>query len=269
MSPSTAHSTLFGRALATLPAAPIKTSCAFLPGRIRNKKEYDANPTPIVARPFPGGGGGSAFQFLPVSVGNDEDSTDAEDDVDDEREGTRRAALELMVSLSEARPALARRVDGWLPALVRACFEGVAELPESPSTLGDWLEADPADDPTDADYPHAFEQALDRLAVACTGKPVLALAFQYIPGMLASHDWCLRHGTLMAIATLGEGGARVMEVELVKVDGLVTHAFGDPHARVRFAACQCIGQLCTDLEEVIQAQHHAAIFDALLPTFRT
>ncbi|KAH8111251.1 armadillo-type protein [Phellopilus nigrolimitatus] len=86
--------------------------------------------------------------------------------------------------------------------------------------------------------------------------------------MLVSHAWRLRHDALMAIAALGEGGARVMEVELGKVVGLVTHAFGDPHPpRVHFTACQYIGQLCTDLEEVIQAQHHAAIFGALLPTF--
>ncbi|KAH8105644.1 hypothetical protein DFH11DRAFT_1733228 [Phellopilus nigrolimitatus] len=46
-----------------------------------------------------------------------------------------------------------------------------------------------------------------------------ALTFQYIPGMLASHDWRLRHGALITIAALGEGGARVMEVEFGKVVG--------------------------------------------------
>jgi hypothetical protein len=38
---------------------------------------------------------------------------------------------------------------------------------------------------------------------------VLHIAFQFIPGMLASHDWRLRHAGLMAIAALGEGGAKV------------------------------------------------------------
>ncbi|OCB84852.1 ARM repeat-containing protein [Sanghuangporus baumii] len=287
LSPSTAHSTLLGRALATLPAAPpshttrflnVLTPLAgthptlfaphfndllhFLPGIILNQKEYDAGPTPTVARPFPNGHG-SVFQFPPTSKPS-ENRLDADDD--DEKEETRRAALELMVSLSEARPSLARRVDGWLPALVRACLEGIAELPDDEETLASWLDADPTDDPTDATYPHVFEQALDRLSCAFSGSPILQIAFQYIPGMLASHDWRLRHGALMAIASMAEGGARVMEGELARVIALITNAFNDPHPRVRYAACQCTGQLCTDLEDIVQERHHTEVFGALLRT---
>ena len=288
LSPSTTHTTLLGRALATLPAAPpshttrflnaltplasshptlfaphLNDLLRFLPGIILNQKEYDAGPTPTVARPFPNGGGGSAFQFPPASK---QSTSQSDDEDDDEREETRRAALELMVSLSEARPSLARRIDGWLPALVRACLEGIAELPDDEETLAAWLDADPSDDPTDASYPHVFEQALDRLSCAFSGTPILAIAFQFIPGMLASHDWRLRHGALMAIASMGEGGARVVESELGRVIALVTNAFNDPHPRVRYAACQCIGQLCTDLEDIVQERHHAEVFDALLRT---
>jgi len=95
---------------------------------------------------------------------------------------------------------------------------------------------------------------------------VLPPAFQYIPAMLASHDWRLRHAGLMAIAAIAEGTNKVMQHELGKVVDLVTPMFTDPHPRVRYAACQCIGQLCTDLEEVIQEQYHQQIFAALIPT---
>lgn len=290
LSPSTTHSTLLGRALATLPACPsshttrflntitplasshptlfaphLNDLLRFLPGLILNKKEYDAGPTPTVARPFPTGGG-SAFQFPPASGMSD---FHGDDDDDEEREDIRRAALELMVSLSEARPSLVRRVDGWLAALIRACLEGVAELPDDDESLAAWLDADPTNDPTDASYPHVFEQALDRLSCAFAGSPILALAFQYIPGMLASPDWRLRHGALSAIAAMGEGGARVVESELARVVALVIPAFSDPHPRVRHAACQCIGQLCTDLEDVLQARHPNEVFGALLRTLST
>lgn len=67
----------------------------------------------------------------------------------------------------------------------------------------------PADDPTDDTYPHVYEQALDRLACAVGGKAVLPAAFQHIPGMLASHDWKLRHAGLMAIASVAEGTSKV------------------------------------------------------------
>jgi hypothetical protein len=55
-----------------------------------------------------------------------------------------------------------------------------------------------------------YEQALDRLACAVGGKAVLPAAFQHIPGMLASHDWKLRHAGLMAIASVAEGTSKVI-----------------------------------------------------------
>jgi hypothetical protein len=67
----------------------------------------------------------------------------------------------------------------------------------------------PAEDPTDDTYPHVYEQSLDRLACAVGGKAVLPAAFQHIPGMLASHDWKLRHAGLMAIASVAEGTSKV------------------------------------------------------------
>ena len=61
-------------------------------------------------------------------------------DEDDETTEVRKAALEFMVSLSEARPGMVRRVDGWTAAVVRACLEGMGEIPEEDAEI--WLEAD-------------------------------------------------------------------------------------------------------------------------------
>lgn len=79
-----------------------------------------------------------------------------------------------------------------------------------------FLRHQPADDPTDDSYPHVYEQALDRLACAVGGKAVLPAAFQHIPGMLASHDWKLRHAGLMAIASVAEGTSKVIALPRVK-----------------------------------------------------
>ena len=75
----------------------------------------------------------------------------------------------------------------------------------------------PLEDPTNDTYPHAYEQSLGRLSCALGGKSVLPPAFQYIPSMLASYDWRLRHAGLMAIAAIGEGSSKVMQNELGKV----------------------------------------------------
>ncbi|KAH7883434.1 ARM repeat-containing protein [Phlebopus sp. FC_14] len=222
----------------------------------------DSGPTPTVAKPFPHSG--TSFAFPPGQDHQASDDSDAEAAEDDEKEQVRRAALEFMVSLSEAKPSMVKRTDGWTLAIVRACLEGMGELPED--GLEVWLDADPSEDAQDESYPHVYDQSLDRLACALGGKEVLPPAFQYIPSMLASYDWRLRHAGLMAIAAVAEGTSKVMEDELGKVVELVVPMFKDAHPRVRYAACQCLGQLCTDLEEVIQDRYHQQLFAALIPT---
>ncbi|KAI0314845.1 armadillo-type protein [Amylostereum chailletii] len=217
----------------------------------------DPGPTPTVARPFPNSG--SSFVFPPESAPAERD-----EDEDEEASEVRKSVLEFMVSLSEARPTMVRNVDGWVSAVVRGCLAGMGELRDD--ELETWLEADPAEDPTDDTYPHVYEQALDRLACTLGGEAVLPIAFQHIPGMLANHDWRLRHAGLMAVAAVGEGTSKVMLNELGKVVELITPLFSDSHPRVRYAACQCVGQLCTDLEEVIQANYHQQLFSCLIPT---
>ncbi|TEB17664.1 hypothetical protein FA13DRAFT_700768 [Coprinellus micaceus] len=129
----------------------------------------DCGPTPTVSRPFPSrsasqssNGGGGAFVFpLPGespsasfgggsnpfgsanggSAGEDGEDNDAGDDgasgadaeeemEKEERAALRLASLEVMVSLSEARPGMVKRVGGWVEVLVRGCLEGMGELEE-------------------------------------------------------------------------------------------------------------------------------------------
>ncbi|KAA1478264.1 ARM repeat-containing protein [Dentipellis sp. KUC8613] len=243
---------------ASLFAPHLPALLTFLPALIL--PSADPGPTPTVARPFPGGG--SSFVFPPPGNGNGKE-VDREVEPDEEAEEARKAALEFMISLSEAKPALVRRADGWVNAVVRACLGGMGMLRDD--ELEEWLEADPAEDPTDDTYPRVYEQALDRLACAVGGKTVLPAAFQEIPGMLASHDWKLRHAGLMAIAAVAEGTSKILQNELGKVVQLILPLFNDPYPRVRYAACHCVGQLCTDLDEVIQAEYHQQLFSVLIP----
>ncbi|KAI0364989.1 ARM repeat-containing protein [Pilatotrama ljubarskyi] len=230
---------------------------AFLPSLLL--PVVDAGPTPTVARPNPGG-----FAFPPPGTANGGGKGDGEEKgVSGEDDEVRKGALEFMTTLSEAKPSMLRGVEGWVNIVVRGCLEGMGEIPEDDTEA--WLEADPAEDPTDDTYPHTYEHALDRVACALGGGAVLPPAFTFIPAMLASHDWRLRHAGLMAIAAIAEGTSKVMQQELGKIVDLVTPMFKDPHPRVRYAACQCIGQLCTDLEEVVQEKYHEQIFAALIP----
>ncbi|KAG5641749.1 hypothetical protein DXG03_004294 [Asterophora parasitica] len=238
----------------------------------------DSGPTPTVGRPFPhrtassssssSGSGGGGFIFPPS---NASDSAADEDDAelaalteeDDLRQTLRLSAMEFMISLSEAKPGMVRKQAGWTEIVVRACLEAMGEFDEeAEGGLAVWLADDPSNNSSSMEMdspPALYEQSLDRLACAMGGRAVLPPAFQYIPSMLASYDWRVRHAGLMAIAAIGEGTGKVMQNELGKIVDLVTPMFADSHPRVR-------GQLCTDLEEIIQEKYHRQLFAVLIPT---
>ncbi|KZT38421.1 ARM repeat-containing protein [Sistotremastrum suecicum HHB10207 ss-3] len=205
----------------------------------------------------------TSFTFPPVASRHDE--MDHDEEISEEKDEARKAVLEFMISLSEARPGMIRRSgavgEAWVRSVVRGCLEGMGEIGGSEAA---WESADPSSDPTSISYPTLYEQSLDRLALALGGDIVLPVAFTYIPAMLVSADWKVRHAGLMGVACCAEGGRGEMGREGGKVIELVLPTFNDPHPRVRWAAAQCIGQLCTDLEELIQELHYEEILNVLI-----
>ncbi|KAG6886930.1 hypothetical protein C0992_001601 [Termitomyces sp. T32_za158] len=165
----------------------------------------DSAPTPTVSRPFP-----AALAAAGADPGPSTDFDDAEDH--DERQTLRLTALEFMLTLTEARPSMVRRVHGWVDVLVRACLEAMGELDDdADGGLAAWLSDDPSANSSSSEAdsaPALYEQSLDRLAIAMGGRAVLPPAFQYIPSMLASYYWRVRHAGLMAIAAIGEGTSK-------------------------------------------------------------
>ncbi|KAH8827725.1 armadillo-type protein [Flagelloscypha sp. PMI_526] len=231
-------------------APHLQTLLGFIPPLIL-PLQVDAGPTPTGGKTLP----------RVSTVGG---STQKRD-----RSALRLAALEFMISLSESRPWSVKKVPGWSETLVRACLEGMAELDESKEAEEEWLNDDPSKSSNDVETnPQIYEQSLDRLACAVGGKEVLPGAFGLIPAMLSSPHWQNRHAGLSGIAAIAEGTGDVMVREGGKVVELVTPLFTDPHPRVRWAACQCVGQLCTDLEDFLQTAHAEQIIGALMRTAR-
>ena len=73
-----------------------------------------------------------------------------------------------------------------------------------------------------------------------------------------------RHAGLMALAQIAEGCQKVMTAQVSQLVSLIVNAARDPHPRVRWAFCQTIGQLCTDLGPDLQVQEHARVVPAFL-----
>ena len=128
----TSHPALF------MPHLPALLS--FLPALIL--PTADPGPTPTVARPFPSPQ--HAFSFPPPrdTGAADENETVGRGEEDEEGEEVRKAALEFMICLSEAKPSMVRKQEGWVPAIARGCLEGMGEFPDDQASLDLWLEAD-------------------------------------------------------------------------------------------------------------------------------
>ena len=158
----TSHPMLFAPHLISL--------LTFLPALIL--PPVDCGPTPTVGRPFPGNGGVTnsrqgVFVFPPLSESSATSPSpssspssagpsnshsnqnsiedDEKDNERDERSTLRLSALEFMISLSEARPNMVRKVPGWTDIIVRACLEGMGEFDEDETEISGleiWLRED-------------------------------------------------------------------------------------------------------------------------------
>lgn len=260
----TTHPTLFAPHLPAL--------LTFLPGLIL--PPVDCGPTPTVGRPFPGGSGSrqGAFVFPPPSTNPSSpppsplstsaassaspqpqgDQDTGEDD--DQKQTLRLSTLEFMLSLSEAKPSMVKKVPGWVEIMVRACLEAMGEFEEDEGTgsgLDAWLAEDVSFCSLSSDSrrflsaacssslpiipvrrilsprPHCMNNLWIGWHVPWAGglccrllsryREAVRLWFQcfrlrfrqYIPSMLASYDWRVRHAGLMAIAAIGEGTGKV------------------------------------------------------------
>lgn len=183
-------------------------------------------------------------------------------DTKDFEDRTRQSALEMLLTLAECTSKLTRQVPDFASNLVPLALEMMTDLEDDQEwyTADDLVEEDPEEN-------HVVgEHAMDRLARALGGKVMLPVSFMYIPRMLASNDdWKKRHAALMVLSAIAEGCSRIMEAELGKILQMIVPFLRDSHPRVRYAACNAIGQMATDFAGVIQKDHHALVLTNLIP----
>ncbi|GLV41396.1 Karyopherin beta 3 [Carabus blaptoides fortunei] len=179
----------------------------------------------------------------------------------EQMDGWRHMALEVMVTLAETAPGMVRKVaDKYVVALVPLVLNMMTDIDED----NDWGTCDEIiEDDNDSNNVVA-ESALDRLACGLGGKMILPLIVHNIPGMLANPDWKHRHAALMAISAAGEGCHKQMEDILPNIMDGVLNYLQDPHPRVRYAACNAIGQMSTDFAPIFEKKFHDRVVPGLL-----
>ncbi|GAA35800.2 importin-5 [Clonorchis sinensis] len=77
-------------------------------------------------------------------------------------------------------------------------------------------------------------------------------------------DWKQRYAGLMAISACSEGSSKLMETMLGSVLEAVVPRLADPHPRVRYAACNSVGQMASDFGPKLQKAHHTLVLPALV-----
>ncbi|CAH1757572.1 14994_t:CDS:10 [Entrophospora sp. SA101] len=176
-------------------------------------------------------------------------------------DNTRQTALELLLTLSETSPSMMRKSPDFCTQVIPIALEMMTDLVD----IDSWHTTDDLEDSDNDENYVVGEHAMDRLARNLGGKAVLPIAFQYIPSMLGSESWEQRHAALMAISAIGEGCVKIMEAELGKIIELVLPYLRDQNSRVRYAACNAIGQMSTDFQDTLQRKYHQLVLTNLIP----
>uniref|UniRef100_A0A8C4U4X2 Importin 5 n=1 Tax=Falco tinnunculus TaxID=100819 RepID=A0A8C4U4X2_FALTI len=174
----------------------------------------------------------------------------------------RQLALEVIVTLSETAAAMLRRHTNVVAQAIPQMLAMMVDLEEDE----DWANADELEDDDFDSNAVAGESALDRMACGLGGKLVLPMIKEHIMQMLQNPDWKYRHAGLMALSAIGEGCHQQMEGILNEIVNFVLLFLQDPHPRVRYAACNAIGQMATDFAPGFQKKFHEKVIAALLQT---
>ncbi|EGF83115.1 hypothetical protein BATDEDRAFT_33995 [Batrachochytrium dendrobatidis JAM81] len=173
----------------------------------------------------------------------------------------RHAALELLLTLAETSRAQMRKQVDYPLILIPILLEWMSEHDDDE----DWYLSENLDEFDQSSNETVGEQSMDRVSRNLGGKIVLPIAFNIIPTYLSAPEWPKRHAALRCISAIGEGCLKLMSAELEKVVGLVVPHLADPHPRVRHAACNAIGQMCTDFAPKIQQKFYDQILRGLIP----
>ena len=173
----------------------------------------------------------------------------------------RQMALEFLVSVAEKLPSQCRKMGTFVQNVFPVGLEMMLELEDD----RDWYEQEEEEDTSEYTLFDCGQESLDRIAIALGGKAVLPVAEAIIPVFLNNENsWVHRHAALLAISQIGEGCQKQIEQKLGEVIQLALARFFDPHPRVRWAAINCIGQMCTDFGPRIQEEFHESIVNSLI-----
>ncbi|KAG1673229.1 hypothetical protein FOA52_013109 [Chlamydomonas sp. UWO 241] len=180
-------------------------------------------------------------------------------------DATRQLAAEFLVTLCEARekaPGMMRKLPNFVPNLFETLMMFLLDVEDDEQWHG--ADSDQHEEAGAGDRFQFGQECLDRISMSLGGNAIVPAAGVLLPTWLRDGDWRKRHATLICLAQIAEGCAKVMAKQLGPLTDMCLQGLQDSHAKVRWAACQALGQMCTDLGPELQNDHHAKLLPALM-----
>lgn len=170
---------------------------------------------------------------------------------------TRSLALELLVTIAEAAPALARRCSALLQGVVPLCMTLMLEVEDSDEEWANGqYSAELPDDPC-----AVGEEALERLASGIGGRSILQPTLTLVEQYMTQQDSRYRRAAIAALGRLSEGCSKEFSSVLSTAMRLLLNSLtSDTSMRVQFQAIQTIGRLA-----VIYPDNLAEIVATFMP----
>ncbi|KAJ1361139.1 hypothetical protein KIN20_020327 [Parelaphostrongylus tenuis] len=182
----------------------------------------------------------------------------------EKNEACRHAAVEVLATICERSTAvLKKRYSQSIFFILKGLLMLMTDLSMD---MNEWLAVDEVDADDDEDTVAIGESALDRIACVLGGKYILS-SYEALTGRLRRSElWQERHVAIMGFSVIGEGCQRMMEPQIDQIVREILPFLTDKHPRVRYAACNALGQMSSDFAPTLQKRCHELVVPALLAT---
>ncbi|CAM9729618.1 unnamed protein product, partial [Ectocarpus sp. 12 AP-2014] len=199
----------------------------------------------------------------------------------------RHLALEFLVSIVEASPAMCRKMSGrgmegagamgggggaggggdnaFATSVIPVCFSMMAELPENESwAMGETEEEDSVED----NVCEVGSEALERVARALGARAALPVCRQLVKEGLAGWAWQQQHAALSTLGILADvfnqpQGEEGLEMRTEALSQLLPF-IACSRPRVQHASLRALERMAEDQSLELQEEHHEVIVSALL-----
>lgn len=170
----------------------------------------------------------------------------------------RKFAMEAIVTLVEQRPAMMRRIPGFVQPFVELVLAWMVAVDES--LLEPWLAFE---EPDDVSVSELGDEYLERLSIALRGRTVVPVLLPHLSALMASPDWRQRQAGLSAVSMCCAGCRAFLRPHVAEMLRLATAGARDAHPYVRWAALDLLVQLLREYGPWLQ-RHAAPAVVALL-----